>query len=69
MPQALSILTAPSPVQPAGIIVIYVAEGGAPQGKAAAPPGSDYRNLDGGTGATLWVKTIGTGASGWVAVA
>jgi leucyl aminopeptidase len=36
MPQALTIRTAPSAVQPAGIVVIYAAEGGAPQGQAAA---------------------------------
>lgn len=42
---------------------------GSPEGAVAAPPGSDYRNLDGGEGATLWLKRAGTGASGWVAVA
>ncbi|MCC6717374.1 MAG: right-handed parallel beta-helix repeat-containing protein [Acetobacteraceae bacterium] len=42
---------------------------GSPQGVVSAPPGSDYRNLDGGAGATFWVKQTGTGAAGWVAVA
>ena len=42
---------------------------GSPEGVKAAPPGSDYRNLDGGAGATLWVKRVGTTAIGWVAVA
>ena len=42
---------------------------GSPQGQIAAPPGSDYRNLNGGVGATYWVKQIGTDMSGWVAVA
>lgn len=42
---------------------------GSPVGVVAAPPGSDYRNLDGGSGATLWVKRTGSDASGWVAVA
>lgn len=42
---------------------------GSPEGVKAAPPGSDYRNLDGGIGATLWVKRVGTAAIGWVAVA
>lgn len=41
---------------------------GSPEGSVSAPPGSDYRNLDGGAGATFWVKRTGTGASGWVAV-
>ncbi len=41
---------------------------GGPEGVVAAPPGSDYRNLDGGAGATFWIKRLGTGASGWSAV-
>ena len=42
---------------------------GSPQGVVAAPPGSDYRNLAGGAGSTLWVKQTGTGSTGWFAVA
>ena len=42
---------------------------GSPQGSVAAPPGSDYRNLSGGVGQTLWLKQVGTDANGWVAVA
>ncbi len=42
---------------------------GSPEGQVNAPPGSDYRNLDGGVGSTLWIKRIGTGATGWFAVA
>ena len=42
---------------------------GSPAGVVAAPPGSDYRNLDGGVGATLWIKRGGTDASGWFALA
>jgi hypothetical protein len=42
---------------------------GSPEGVATAPPGSDYRNLDGGAGATLWVKRSGSAAIGWVGVA
>ena len=42
---------------------------GGPEGVVTAPPGSDYRNLDGGAGATLWVKRTGTGPFGWAAVA
>ena len=41
---------------------------GAPEGVVAAPPGSDYRNLDGGAGSTLWVKRTGSGNTGWFAV-
>lgn len=42
---------------------------GSPEGAVTAPPGSDYRNLDGGVGATLWVKRAGVGPTGWFAVA
>ena len=42
---------------------------GSPQNVVSAPPGSDYRNLDGGVGTTLWIKQTGTGPTGWVAVA
>lgn len=42
---------------------------GTPQGVVSAPPGSDYRNLDGGAGSTWWVKQTGTGNTGWFAVA
>ena len=42
---------------------------GSPEGIVSAPPGSDYRNLDGGIGSTLWIKRVGVEASGWVALA
>jgi Right handed beta helix region/Pectate lyase superfamily protein len=42
---------------------------GAPTGQLSAPPGSDYRNLDGGVGNTFWIKQSGTDSSGWIAVA
>ncbi|MDE2197905.1 MAG: right-handed parallel beta-helix repeat-containing protein [Rhodospirillales bacterium] len=42
---------------------------GSPEGVLVAPAGSDYRNLDGGAGATWWVKRSGTGNTGWFAVA
>ena len=41
---------------------------GSPEGVVMAPPGSDYRNLDGGAGSTLWIKRSGAGTSGWFAV-
>ncbi len=41
---------------------------GSPEGVVSAVPGSDYRNLDGGAGATLWVKRGGSAAAGWAAV-
>ncbi len=42
---------------------------GTPQGVVSAPPGSDYRNLDGGVGQTLWIKRTGSDPNGWFAVA
>jgi hypothetical protein len=42
---------------------------GAPTGAVAAPPGSDFRNLNGGPGNTLWIKQTGTDANGWAAIA
>ena len=42
---------------------------GSPNGVITAPPGSDYRNLDGGPGETLWIKQVGADAKGWFAIA
>ena len=42
---------------------------GSPDSVIAAPPGSDYRNLDGGAGQTLWIKRAGNDAHGWFAIA
>ena len=40
---------------------------GTPEGVVAAKIGSLYRNIDGGALTTLWVKTSGTGKTGWTA--
>jgi len=42
---------------------------GSPEGVVMAPPGSDYRNLNGGAGQTMWVKQSGSDANGWLAIA
>jgi hypothetical protein len=42
---------------------------GAPTGSIVAPPGSDFRNLNGGPGNTFWIKQTGTDATGWLAIA
>ena len=42
---------------------------GSPETIISAPPGSDYRNLDGGAGQTLWIKCSGSGSDGWIAIA
>lgn len=41
---------------------------GSPLGAVAAPPGSDFRNLNGGPGSTFWVKQENSDATGWVAI-
>lgn len=56
-----------SAAEPAGIVTAIGR--GSPEGGVAAPPGSDYRNLDGGPGTTLWIKREGTGPSGWTCIA
>jgi hypothetical protein len=40
---------------------------GSPEGVVSAPMGSLYTNTAGGTSTTLYVKTSGTGATGWTA--
>jgi hypothetical protein len=42
---------------------------GSPLNAVSAPPGSTFRNLNGGAGGTFWVKQAGTGSTNWVAVA
>ena len=42
---------------------------GSPLGLIIAPPGSDFRNLNGGAGNTYWIKQANTDATGWIALA
>jgi parallel beta-helix repeat protein len=42
---------------------------GSPLGTVSAPPGSDFRNLNGGAGNTFWVKQNNSDATGWIAIA
>jgi len=52
----------------AGTQVAYIKFGnGSPEGEVTAPMGSLYLNLDGGANTTLYVKTSGTGNTGWTA--
>jgi len=39
-----------------------------PQGSVAAPPGSTFRNLNGGVGSSFYVKQSGSGNTGWAAI-
>lgn len=48
-------------------IVIAASSTGTPEEAFAAPVGSQYHRLDGGTGTTLYIKESGTGDTGWVA--
>ncbi len=41
---------------------------GSPQSVVTAPPGSTFRNLNGGVGASFFVKQSGTGNTGWAAI-
>ena len=56
-----------SPTEAIGFLTLFGR--GSPEGVIVAPPGSDYRDLDGGVGHTLWLKRLGTEASGWFALA
>jgi hypothetical protein len=49
--------------------IVFAMGHGSPDGVVVAPPGSDYRNLDGGPGQVLWLKRVGVDAFGWVALA
>lgn len=55
-----------SPTEPTGCALLIGR--GSPEGAVLAVPGSTYRNLDGGVGATFWVKQTGTSSSGWAAI-
>jgi hypothetical protein len=41
---------------------------GSPEAAISAPPGSSFRNLDGGVGSTFWIKQSGTANIGWAAI-
>lgn len=56
-----------SDAEPAGFLTCFGR--GSPEGVITAPPGSDYRNLDGGTGSTVWFKRVGNSSVGWFALA
>lgn len=47
--------------------VFFTTGTGSPSGNISAPPGSLYTNINGGAGATLFVKESGTGNTGWIA--
>lgn len=50
------------------ITTTYIATGtGSPEGVLTAPVGTLYRRTDGSTTTTLYVKTSGTGNTGWTA--
>ncbi len=56
-----------SDIEQTGFLVYF--GHGSPEGRVIAPPGSDYRNLDGGVGKTLWLKRVGNDSFGWYPIA
>lgn len=56
-----------SSTEPTGCVTLIGR--GSPAGVVTASPGSSFRNLNGGVGATYWVKQTATDATGWIAVA
>ncbi len=66
-PNGGGVLRITSDAAPEGVISTIGT--GSPEGVINAPPGSDYRNLEGGIGTTFWVKQTGTGSTGWLAIA
>jgi hypothetical protein len=64
---ASSTVSAPSLEIAGGLKIL--SGGGTPNGSITAPPGSIYLNVNGGSGGTMWVKTSGTGNTGWTAIA
>jgi len=48
---------------------LLIADNGSPEGSVAAPLGSIYLRLNGSAGQVLYVKTSGTGNTGWQAIA
>jgi len=47
--------------------VVWKSGAGSPEGVVTAPIGSLYSNTTGSTNTTLYVKTSGTGNTGWTA--
>lgn len=50
-------------------VVGFFAGPGAPENVVAAPKGSLYLRSDGDANTTMYIKTTGTGVTGWTAVA
>lgn len=44
---------------------LILAGTGSPEGAVTAPVGSEYHRVDGGTNTALYVKTSGSGNTGW----
>lgn len=54
-------------VRPGDGTVIWTSGAGTPEGSVTANPGSLYTRTDGGASTSLYVKTSGTGNTGWTA--
>ncbi len=66
-PAGVGVVRLISDTEPVGAVELIGR--GSPLNVVAAPAGSTFRNLNGGVGATFWIKQSGTGSSNWVAIA
>ncbi len=65
-PRAGGVVRMISDTEPVGCVSLMGR--GSPEAVVSAPPGSSFRNLDGGVGSTFWVKQSGTTNTGWAAI-
>ncbi len=59
----------PGQTQTAVVPLLPLSGVGSPQNVVSAPIGTTYSNITGIAGSTYWVKTSGSGSSGWTNVA
>ncbi len=65
-PRANGMLRIISDTEPVGCVALIGR--GSPEAVVPAPPGSSFRNLNGGVGSTFWIKQNGTATTGWAAI-
>lgn len=66
-PAAAGAVRLTSDTEPTGCVSLIGR--GSPASVVSAPPGSTFRNLNGGAGSTFWIKQSGVGSTGWAAIA
>ena len=65
-PRANGMVRIISDTEPVGCVALIGR--GSPEAVVSAPPGSSFRNLNGGVGSTFWIKQTGTTTTGWAAI-